>query len=250
MTARASILDQLSSLADSTRSRLLLLLERHELTVGELCTVVQLPQSTVSRHLKVLSDERWVTSRGEATSRYYMMSVAQLDPAARELWTVVRSPIDGVSPAKQDARRAAQVLAKRRTKMRLFFSDAASSWDTLRTEMIGERTDLLGLMELMDDRWVVGDLGCGVGHATEAIAPCVAQVIAVDESGPMLTEARDRLGKFTNDREMRERDTSNRYPSMMIRSTSRCSFSLPTSSPTRRRRCTRSVACSSRVGDW
>ena len=32
-----------------------MLLDRHELTVSELCSVLQLPQSTVSRHLKTLS---------------------------------------------------------------------------------------------------------------------------------------------------------------------------------------------------
>ena len=54
------IFDRLTALADPTRSRLLLLLDRHELTVGELCSALQLPQSTVSRHLKTLADEGWV----------------------------------------------------------------------------------------------------------------------------------------------------------------------------------------------
>ena len=57
MNGRApAILDHLASLADTTRSRLLLLLDRHELTVSELCGITQLPQSTVSRHLKALVD--------------------------------------------------------------------------------------------------------------------------------------------------------------------------------------------------
>ena len=55
MTGRApAILDHLTALSDPTRSRILLLLDRHELTVSELCSVIQLPQSTVSRHLKAL----------------------------------------------------------------------------------------------------------------------------------------------------------------------------------------------------
>ncbi len=67
----AAIFDELTVLGDATRSRMLLLLERHELTVTELCAVMQLPQSTVSRHLKTLADAEWVTSRREGTSRYY-----------------------------------------------------------------------------------------------------------------------------------------------------------------------------------
>ena len=60
------ILEHLTALADPTRNRILLLLERQEMTVSELCTVMQLPQSTVSRHLKALADSEWVAARGKA----------------------------------------------------------------------------------------------------------------------------------------------------------------------------------------
>ncbi|HBE67651.1 MAG TPA: ArsR family transcriptional regulator, partial [Planctomycetaceae bacterium] len=53
----------MQTLADATRVRLLRLLEREELSVSELCTIVQLPQSTVSRHLKVLSADAWIANR-------------------------------------------------------------------------------------------------------------------------------------------------------------------------------------------
>ena len=56
-TAPTSVFERLTALADPTRSRLVALLERHELTVSELCAILQLPQSTVSRHRKVLVDE-------------------------------------------------------------------------------------------------------------------------------------------------------------------------------------------------
>ena len=78
---RLAIHDRLSALADATRGRLLLALERQELTVGELCSALQLPQSTVSRHLKILSDEGWVTSRADGASRWYRLS-RTLEPEA------------------------------------------------------------------------------------------------------------------------------------------------------------------------
>ena len=59
MKSTEAILDHLSALTDPVRCRILLLLEQHELTVGELCSVVQLPQSTVSRHLKTLGETGW-----------------------------------------------------------------------------------------------------------------------------------------------------------------------------------------------
>ena len=81
-----AILDHLSALADTTRSRILLLLDRHELTVTELCGVMQLPQSTVSRHLKALADSGWISARAEGTSNVYAMTRDELDPSARRLW--------------------------------------------------------------------------------------------------------------------------------------------------------------------
>jgi ArsR family transcriptional regulator len=51
---------------------------------------------------------------------------------------------------------------------------------------------------LLDHSWVIGDLGCGTGHISSALAPCVSRVIAVDESGPMLAAAKDRLAHHEN----------------------------------------------------
>jgi SAM-dependent methyltransferase len=195
---RSTVLDRLTALADPTRSRILLLLDRHELTVGELCTALQLPQSTVSRHLKLLADDGWVATRGEATSRFYRMSPDQLDAEAKDLWSVVRAQVLPAVSATQDQRRAERVLAKRRDKAQVFFLNSVDSWDVMRTEMIGARTDLLALLDLLDETWVVGDLGCGSGHISDALAPCVGRVIAVDESGPMLAAAKTRLARHDN----------------------------------------------------
>src|SRR3954451_17774687 len=89
----ADILGRLTALSDPTRCRILRLLEQFELTVGELCASLQLPQSTVSRHLRVLSDEGWAAARGEGTSRFYKSVVEDLDAGARDLWMIVRSEL-------------------------------------------------------------------------------------------------------------------------------------------------------------
>src|SRR2546422_7875923 len=93
-----AILDHLASLADTTRSRILLLLDRHELTVSELCGIMQLPQSTVSRHLKALADSGWITARAEGTSNLYALTREDLEASARRLWQLVREQV-GSTPA-------------------------------------------------------------------------------------------------------------------------------------------------------
>ncbi len=196
--AQSEIFDDLTVLADATRSRMLLLLERQELTVTELCAILQLPQSTVSRHLKTLLDAGWVASRREATSRYYTLAVDDRGTAARRLWALLREQLSGTPGADQDARRLKGVLSRRQSASAQFFDSAAGQWDKLRAELFGPASHLQALPALADERWTVGDLGCGTGEVTAALAPFVARVIAVDRSGDMLQAARRRLRGVTN----------------------------------------------------
>jgi ArsR family transcriptional regulator len=183
----------MAALADPIRCRILLPLERHELTVNEICSVLQLPQSTVSRHLKTLSDDGWVVSRRDGTSRFYGMAVQELDPGAQRLWPLIREQIASTNGAEQDERRLKSVLAKRRSKSEEFFASASGQWDHLRAELFGDRFHLHALLALIDPTLVVGDLGCGTGQVSELIAPHVAKVIAVDGSTDMVQAARKRL---------------------------------------------------------
>jgi len=197
MNSRApEILDRMASLADTTRSRILLLLDRHELTVTELCGITQLPQSTVSRHLKALADAGWVTARGEGTSNLYSLTRDDLDVPARKLWQIVRDQVESSTAAAQDQRRLSTVLAERRTKSQEFFSSSAGQWDRVRDEMFGDRFHLAALGAFADPAWTVGDLGCGTGQVSAALAPFVARVIGVDGSAAMLQAAKKRLQPF------------------------------------------------------
>jgi ArsR family transcriptional regulator len=192
MTASAQIHDRLATLADPTRGRILMALDQHELTVGELCAVLGLPQSTASRHLKVLADEEWLSTRHEGTSRFYSRS-KDLDPGADRLWTVVAEDLRSSVHHGRDLRRLNEVIAQRRSKSREFFDGAAGSWDDLRQELFGSAVGGGALLGLLDPDWVVGDLGCGSGHLTVLLAPFVRQVIGVDASEGMLERARARL---------------------------------------------------------
>ena len=100
----------MTALADPTRCRMLLLLEKHELTVSELCAVLQMPQSSVSRHLKTLADDDWVASRRDGTSRFYSMPVDDLDSGAKRLWPLIREQVAATTGAGQDDRRLRGVL--------------------------------------------------------------------------------------------------------------------------------------------
>jgi ubiquinone/menaquinone biosynthesis C-methylase UbiE len=188
-----SILDHMGTLSDPLRCRMLVVLERHELTVSELCTVLQLPQSTVSRHLKTLADAQWAVSRRDGTRRYYSMALDELDGGAQRLWPLIREQVASTSGAEHDERRLKSVLARRRSKSEEFFASASGEWDRVREELFGESFQWHALLTLLGRNLVVGDLGCGTGKLTELVAPHVRQVIAVDGSPDMLQAARRRV---------------------------------------------------------
>ena len=192
MTATSQVHDRLATLADPTRGRILLALNQHELTVSELCSVLALPQSTVSRHLKVLADEEWLATRQEGTSRFYSRRT-DLDPGAERLWSVVAEDLTSSVEHRRDLGRLTDVIAQRRSKSREFFAGAAGTWDELRSELVGGAVGGGALLGLLDPGWVVGDLGCGSGHLTALIAPFVRRVVGVDASESMLAQARGRL---------------------------------------------------------
>jgi len=167
-------------------------LEQGEFTVSELVRVSQLPQSTVSRHLKILANDGWVTSRASGTSHFYRMAES-LEPAARELWALVRPDVAAAGLTEQDDERARAVLLERRGRSREFFSSVARRWDNVRGELFGSDSEMFPLFGLLDPTATLGDLGAGTGHFTARVAPFVGHVVAVDASDKMLEAARDRL---------------------------------------------------------
>ncbi len=196
--ALSPMIDRLAILGEPLRLRALCVLERAELSVGELARVLASPQSTVSRHLKLLAGAGWVTSRSERTATYYRLTPDDLAEPERALWVLLRSQMDGGGELAADERRLTQVLADRQTDSLSFFGRVAGAWDAVRSELFGDRFTGEALLALIHPDSVVADIGCGTGNVADILAPLVETVIAVDQSGPMLEAARQRLAGSDN----------------------------------------------------
>ncbi len=189
-------LDWLQTLADGTRVRLLKLLEEAELSVSELCSIVQLPQSTVSRHLKVLAADHWIAHRRDGTNHLYRINSTEWTPSRIGLWSWVCD--QGDTPTSLlDQQRLGSVLAER-SRSEAFFSSTAEQWDKLRVDLFGHQLDAFILAATLPSDAVVGELGCGSAPLCQLIAPFVAKAIAIDNSSAMLAAAKQRLSGFDN----------------------------------------------------
>jgi ArsR family transcriptional regulator len=183
------VLGLLDALREPTRVRLLRLLEERELGVAELCEVVQLPQSTVSRHLKMLSDLGWLKSRRRGTTHLYRMGLDELEPRAARIWEVVGREIAGWAALEQDRVRLEALLARRRSSGQAFFDDTAHRWESVRRELYGSGYAAAALAQLIGANWVVADLGCGNGEIAAMLAERARLVVGVDQSQEMLRQA-------------------------------------------------------------
>jgi ArsR family transcriptional regulator len=188
---------QLALLAEPTRARLLYVLEDEELAVGELVQALQLPQSTVSRHLKALKDAGWIRRRAEGSAGWFRM-VDPLDGTAAALWAVVRPRHEASAQATEDRERRQAVLEARRVDSTTFFGRMHEQWDALRTELFGESFILPALLGLLSDPGTIVELGCGTGPNLTALAPVATRIIGVDREARMLDAARQRTEEFAN----------------------------------------------------
>ena len=187
-----ALLARLGAISDPARLRLLHLLEKEELAVSEISDVLQLPQSTVSRHLKLLVDEGWVEGRAERTTNFYRMANGGLPAPARKLWELAADETRSWSALKHDQLRLTRRLRERKGDSRAFYAGVAGEWDRLRAELYGAQFTDLALRALLPRDWIVADLACGSGAVALSLAPWVRRVLAVDHSQEMLAAARKR----------------------------------------------------------
>jgi ubiquinone/menaquinone biosynthesis C-methylase UbiE len=174
-------------LGDPARVRLLLLLEREELSVAELQEILARGQSQISTHLSQLKQAGLVEDRRTGKNIFYRLQ----PPAGAEgkvvgqVMAVLRQAIADIPEAEQDLAALKLVIGKRRDKMRNYFDSLAGKFG--RAYLPGRSWEGLAevLLRLMPPM-VIADLGAGEGTFSQLLALRAKHVIAVDNSEKMV----------------------------------------------------------------
>jgi ArsR family transcriptional regulator len=181
------ILKSLRLLGDAARVRVLLLLEREELSVAELQEILAKGQSQISTHLSQLKQAGLVEDRRTGKNIFYRLkTVRGADgKALSQLLGVLRQAASEIPEAEQDRDALKLVVGKRRDKMRDYFDTLAGKFG--REYLPGRSWEGLAevLLRLMPPM-VIADLGAGEGTFSQLLALRAKRVIAIDNSEKMV----------------------------------------------------------------
>ncbi|MCU1340214.1 MAG: transcriptional regulator [Bryobacterales bacterium] len=180
----ASILKSLRLLADPSRIRIVLLLEREELSVAELQEILAMGQSTISTHLAQLKQAGIVEDRRTGKNILYRLK-AFGNGTQEQVLDVLRHAVKEIPEAGEDRDALRLALQRRQDKVRSYFDELAGKFG--RQYVPGRSWQ--GLAEtflMLMPPLVIADLGAGEGTVSQLLARRAKKVIAVDNSEKMV----------------------------------------------------------------
>jgi len=189
------IIKYCKALSDETRARLVNVLLEYELNVGEIVQVMEMGQSRISRHLKILSESGLVDVRRDGLWAFYRASD---DGPGRTFLDGVHSLMVEESDLVRDRNRAEKVIRERTAATRQFFDDIAAEWDRMTAEVLGDLDLGREIQARLPECDCAADIGCGPGDMLEIMAKSSNKVIGVDNSPKMLELAEERFPDDTN----------------------------------------------------
>tara|TARA_R110000824_G_scaffold264827_2_gene453654 strand:- start:600 stop:1619 length:1020 start_codon:yes stop_codon:yes gene_type:complete len=187
------ILNIFRALADPTRLRIVLLLQKMELAVGELAQILNQSQPRISRHIRIL-DEAGLAERRKEGSWVFLKP----GPASEMeiLGRIFRSgKVAKSEQAMQDQAQLSLVRKARAEMAERYFSAHAEEWDAIRSLHLPEADVERAMLALLRDAQLgkMLDIGTGTGRMVELFGPSAQSIIALDKSPEMLRLARAKL---------------------------------------------------------
>jgi len=176
------------SLGDRNRIRILLVLARGPMTVGEVSSVLGLTQPNASRHLKAMHQAGLLSRRGDAGRAWY--SIDRSDPLVSAIASLLDSHRERLGGSDSDMDSLALCYERRSEQAREFFRRRADRWEEISAGLPDPGTYAEDVSSMLGSGGTAVELGCGTGGMIPLLARSFGMVIAVDSSPEMLMRAR------------------------------------------------------------
>ena len=185
------MLETLKALSDPCRLRLTAVLLAGEYTVQELTRIMDMGQSRISRHLKILSEAGVLTVKRQGTWSYFRAGDGS--PFFAAIRSAFERGMEALPERSQDLAAVGAVLEERRRRSQQFFDRHARQWDDLARTLLPVPEYRQRLLDQVPESVTVLEIGTGTGGLLIELAARASNVIGVDHSPAMLEEARRRL---------------------------------------------------------
>ncbi len=185
----------LKAMGETTRLRILCLLNDGELSVKELTQVLGQSQPRLSRHLKLLADAGLVERHPEGAWAYFRM---RDDALVSPLMAAVTALLDEREPILVADRERLDALREQRAQAAAdYFNQHAEAWDEIRALHVGDEHIERAIIAAAGDQVVSDmlDMGTGTGRMLELFRDHYANAVGIDLSHEMLTVARAKLDR-------------------------------------------------------
>lgn len=191
------MLNIMRALADPTRLRIVLLIRRLELTVGEVVHILGQSQPRVSRHIRIL-DEAGIAERRKEGSWVFLRPGPVLTSGDLEPLFASADSSEG-RIVQRDLAKLEQVRGSRANMAAEYFAAHAGEWDSLRSLHVAESEVEQAITQILDTGplGAVLDIGTGTGRMIELFGARADRFVALDNNIEMLRLARAKLAAMT-----------------------------------------------------
>jgi ubiquinone/menaquinone biosynthesis C-methylase UbiE/DNA-binding transcriptional ArsR family regulator len=195
VVALKSLTELNKALGDSLRLQILRLLKNESFGVLELCSILDIRQSALSHHLKILATAQLVSTRREGNSIFYRRSFLADEDPYRDIKESVFDQVDALAIAKSVQKKISLIQSERAQQSLNFFNKNADKFREQQGLIVAHDDygsvlhDVIESLGLSEKAGVL-EVGPGEGQLLVELAAKFKKLIALDNSKEMLEKSR------------------------------------------------------------
>ena len=188
------------ALADHLRLQILRLLKNESFGVLELCRILDIRQSALSHHLKILATSHLVSTRREGNSIFYRRALLSEADVYGDIKKTVFENLDSLEIPSAQLRKIKQIQLERAQLSLNFFNKNANKFREKQGLIVEHADYASSLHDLINglslsDKAAVMEVGPGEGQLLTELAQRFKNLTALDNSKDMLDKSRSAIAE-------------------------------------------------------